>query len=308
MSRKSGQFTKMHQSALIELEAVLAVARVGGFRAAARALDMSPTALSRCIAQLETRLGVRLFNRTTRSVALSAAGEQFVAMVGPALAEIQQAMTAVNNAHSAPSGLLRINCSLGAARAVLVPVVLAFLRQFPAMRIDLVTESELSDIVGKGFDAGIRTAGSVPRDMIAVPFGGDLSFCVVGSPDYLAKRGSPITPPDLRAHQCIRTRWPSGKLYLWDFERDGEKVEIDVPGELTLDEASLMRDAALSGAGLAYLWRDSINAELADGRLVAVLDDWQYTSPGLCLYYPDRRHVPTSLRAFIALLRNAFPN
>ncbi len=293
----------MYKSGLIELEVVLAVARLGGFRAAARELDMSSTALSRSIAQLEKRLGVRLFNRTTRSVALSEAGEQFVAAVGPALSEIQQAMVAVNDSRATPTGTLRLNCAVGAARVILVPVVLEYLRRFPSMSVDVVTEAHFVDIVGKGFDAGIRTADAVPRDMIAVPFGGALSFSIVATPSYFAQNKKPRTPQDLMSHRCIRARWPSGPLYRWEFERRGEKFTLDVPGDLTLDEPLLMRDAALAGAGIAYLWDEQVADDLAAGRLVAVLKDWTVTSPGLCLYYPDRRNVPAALRAFIELLR-----
>lgn len=297
----------MYKSGLIELEVVLAVARLGGFRAAARELGMSSTALSRAIAQLEGRLGVRLFNRTTRSVALSAAGEQFVAAVGPALSEIQQAMAAVNDSRATPTGTLRLNCSVGAARAILVPVVLEYLCRYPAMSVDIVTEARFVDIVGKGFDAGIRTADTVPRDMIAVPFGGALRFSVVAAPSYFAKHKKPRTPQDLMSHQCIRARWPSGTLYRWEFERRDERLVLDVPGELTLDEPSLMRDAAIAGSGIAYLWDAMVADDLAAGRLVAVLKDWTVTSAGLCLYYPDRRNMPAALRAFIELLRESMP-
>jgi len=295
----------MHKSGLIELEVVLAVARLGGFRAAARELGISSTALSRALAMLEERLGVRLFNRTTRSVALTEAGEQFVAAVGPALAEIQQAMVAVNDRRGTPVGTLRLNCSVGAARAILAPVVLEYLRRFPAMNVDIVTEAHFVDIVGKGFDAGIRTADAVPRDMIAVPFGGPLSFSVVATPSYFSRHKKPRSPPQLMSHECIRARWPSGALYRWEFERRGEKLALDVPGVLTLDDPSLMRDAAIAGAGVAYLWDASVRDDLAAGRLVAVLKDWTVTSAGLCLYYPNRRNVPAALRAFIELLRES---
>jgi DNA-binding transcriptional LysR family regulator len=298
----------MYQSGLIELEVVLAVARLGGFRAAARELGMSSTALSRAIAQLEARLGVRLFNRTTRSVALSEAGERFVSAVGPALSEIQQAMAAANDEGSAPSGTLRLNCSVGAAHAILTSVVLEYLRRYPAMQVDIVTESQMVDIVGKGFDAGIRTADSVPRDMISVPFGGPLSFCAVAAPSYFAEHGKPKHPRDLMAHRCIRSRWPTGALYHWEFEKRGEALTIDVPGDLTLDASSLMRDAALAGAGIAHLWRVGVADDLATGRLVEALQDWSVGTAGLSLYYPDRRHVPASLRTFIDLLREHSPN
>jgi len=295
----------MYKSGLIELEVVIAVARLGGFRAAARELGMSSTALSRAIAQLENRLGVRIFNRTTRSVALTEAGEQFVAAVGPALFDIQQAMADVNNRRATPSGTLRLNCAAGAARIILVPVVLEYLRRFPEMSVDIVTEAHLVDVVGKGFDAGIRTADHVPRDMIAVPFGGELSFSVVAAPSYFVEYGKPRKPQDLMSHQCIRARWPSGMLSRWEFERRGEKLSLDVPGVLTLDEPALIRNAAIAGAGIAYLWNARVKDDLAVGRLTAVLKDWTVSSESLCLYYSDRRNLSAALRAFIDLLRES---
>ena len=186
---------------------------------------------------------------------------------------------------------------------VLTPLVLAYLARYPEMKVDLVTEGRLVDIVVEGFDAGIRTADIVPRDMIAVPFGGDVRFAVVGSPAYFAARPRPHTPGDLAAHCCIRARWPSGGIYRWEFERHGEAVTVDVPGALTLDEPTLMLEAAVAGAGLAYLSEWSIAPEIAAKRLIRVLEDWLPASPGLCLYYPGRRHVPAALRAFIDLIR-----
>jgi DNA-binding transcriptional LysR family regulator len=298
----------MHKSGLVELNAVMAVARLGGFRAAAVELGMSSTALSHAVAGLEARLGVRLFNRTTRSVALSEAGEQFVAAIAPALADIQQAMETAKNLRSTPTGTLRLNSSVGAARQILVPVVLEYLRRYPEMKVDIVTEARRVDIVGKGFDAGIRTVDTVPGDMIAVPFGPALRFLVVGTPDYFRRYPKPKKPGDLMAHRCIRTRWPSGGMARWEFQKRADAVQLDVPGELTLDEPSLMRDAALAGAGLAYLWEASIAQDLADGRLVPVLTDWTPSAPGLCRYYPGRRNLPAGLRAFIDLLRKVAPS
>ena len=157
--------------------------------------------------------------------------------------------------------------------------------------------------MAKGFDAGIRTRDAVPGDMIAVPFGPELRFVVVGSPAYLQDHPAPAKPGDLRAHRCIRARWPSGALYRWEFEKQGRALTIDVPGSLTLDEPTLMRDAALADAGLAYMWEARVRADLACGHLVSVLDDWMPSSPGFCLYHPVRRNVPAALSAFIDMLR-----
>jgi DNA-binding transcriptional LysR family regulator len=297
----------MHRSGLVELEAVVAIARKGTFRAAATELGMSSTALSHTVAGLEGRLGVRLFNRTTRSVSLSAAGEQFVARIAPALSDIHSAIEAVNSYRDTPRGLLRLNTSAGAARRILTPIILEFLRRYPEMKVDLVTESRLIDIVIEGFDAGIRTTDIVPGDMIAVPFGNDLRFAVVGAPSYFEHRKRPRNPGDLVRHRCIRARFANGGLFRWEFERRGEALAIDVPGVLTLDEPTLMIEAALAGAGLAYLTEWAVAGELAAGRLVRVLEDWTPTVPGLALYYPGRRHVPAGLRGLIDLIREISP-
>jgi DNA-binding transcriptional LysR family regulator len=297
----------MHKSGMVELDAVVAVSRRGSFRAAAVELGMSPTALSRAVNGLEARLGVRLFNRTTRSVCLSAAGEQFIARVAPALSEIRSAMEGVNNLRDKPAGTLRINSSVSAARQVLVSVVLEYLRRYPDMRVDIVTEGHLIDIIADGFDAGIRTRDVVPGDMIAVPFGADQRFVVVGSPAYFEENPPPRTPGDLTRHRCIRARLPSGGMYRWEFAQRSETLNIDVPGVLTLDEPTLLREAALAGAGLAYMREAWIAQDVAAGRLVSVLNEWMPSSPGLCLYYPGRRNVPASLRAFIDVIREIEP-
>jgi len=293
----------MYRSGLVELDAVVTVARLGGFRAAAVELGVSATSVSNAIAGLEARLGVRLFNRTTRSVSLSEAGERFIATVCPALSDIHAAMEATASRQGRPAGRLRLNCSVGAARHILVPVVLAFQKRYPEITVDITTDDHLIDIVAKGFDAGIRAREGVPHDMISVPFGEDLHFVVVGSPSYLQKHRAPIKPGDLMAHHCIRARWPSGSMYHWQFQKQGRELEIDVPGSLTLDEPSLMRDAALAGAGLAYMWEAHVREDIGSGRLVPVLNGWMPSSPRLCLYYSDRRHVPGALRAFIDMLR-----
>jgi DNA-binding transcriptional LysR family regulator len=296
----------MHKSGMVELDAVVAVSRRGSFRAAAVDLEMSPTALSHAVRGLEARLGVRLFNRTTRSVSLSQAGEQFIARIAPALSEIRSAMEGVNSLRDKPAGTLRINASVGAARQVVASIVLEYLRTYPDMRVDLVTEGRMIDIVAAGFDAGIRTRDVVPRDMIAVPFGADQRFVVVGSPTYFAEHPPPRSPGDLVRHRCIRARWPSGGLYRWEFAQRTETLAIDVPGVLTLDEPMLMREAALAGAGLAYLREVWIAEDIATGRLVKVLNRWMPSSPELCLYYSGRI-VPASLRAFIEIVRGIAP-
>ena len=293
----------MSRGRLIELEAAVAVARRRSFRAAAAELDLSTTALSQAIAELEARLGVRLFNRTTRSVSPTPAGEQFVAEVAPALNTIRDAAEAVNRHRATPTGTLRLNSTVGSARRILRPLVFEFLDRWPEMSVEIVTEGKLIDIVREGFDAGFRLAEQVPGDMIAVPLGPHERLVVVGAPAYLAGRALPVAPPDLAGHDCIRVRLSGGAIYRWEFERGGEEVVADVSGRLTLDEAGLIREAALAGYGLAYISEWDVADDLRERRLVQLLADWTPPFPGVCLYYPGGRHVPAGLRAFIDLIQ-----
>jgi DNA-binding transcriptional LysR family regulator len=295
----------MPRTGLVELNAVVAVASHRSFRAAATELGMSPSALSHAIAALEQRMGVRLFNRTTRSVSLTEAGEQFLAKVRPALREIAEAIDATNVFRDSPAGTLRLNMSEGAARQILTPIVLEFMRRYPQMQVDLVTQGRLVDIVAEGFDAGIRLAEAVPQDMIAIPCGPEQRYAVVGAPAYFENHAHPKTPGDLVAHECIRGRLPSGAMLKWEFEKRGEQMAVDVKGLLTLDHYELWIEAALEGAGLAYVNEWSVSHEISSGRLVRVLEDWTPPFPGLALYYPGHRHVPAGLRAFIGIIREA---
>jgi DNA-binding transcriptional LysR family regulator len=287
----------------LELEAVVAVACHGGFRVAARELDMSSSALSHAVAALEARLGIRLFNRTTRSVVLSAEGEQFVGEIAPALAAIRTAMERIEEHRAEPIGTLRLNLPPGAGRMILAPLIYEYMRHYPRVTVDMVTEGAMVDIVGQGFDAGVRLEEFVPPDMIAVPITRPIRSIVVGSPAYFAGRKRPRTPADLAEHHCIRRRTGSGTIYRWEFEKRGEAVAIDVPGQLTLDDSDLMLLAALAGEGLAFLPDIAAAKSIEAGLLLPVLEDWSPEYPGLCLYYPSRRNIPARLRAFIDLIR-----
>ena len=288
---------------LAELEAITAVARHGGFRAAARELGMSSSALSHAVAALEERLSVRIFNRTTRSVALSEAGERFVADVAPALAAIDRAIEDAGMSAGTVSGTLRLNMAPGAARMLLVPLILEYERRYPNVEIEIVTENALVDVIGKGFDAGVRLVEVVPADMVAIPILPTIRSLVVGSPGYFSNRSHPIVPSDLLKHRCIRARMASGRLYRWEFERRGQAVLIDAPGSLILDASDLMLSAALEGAGLAYISEPSVAAHIASGDLIPVLQDWSPPYPGLSLYFAQRRQMPARLRALIDLIR-----
>ncbi|HVJ42407.1 MAG TPA: LysR family transcriptional regulator [Dongiaceae bacterium] len=284
---------------LVELDAVMAVAGQRNFRRAAAELGMSPSALSHAVAALEQRFGLRLFHRTTRSVALTEAGAQFLERLRPALAAVDAAMETVNNFRARPTGTLRINSSEGAARRLIAPVMLEYLRRYPEMQLELIAEGRMIDIVAEGFDAGIRIAAAVPQDMIAIPCSPPVRFTVVGAPDYFKRHKKPHSPADLLAHRCIRRRMPSGALAPWEFEKRGKALAIDVRGPLTLDSSDLMVEAALAGAGLAWVSEWSVADHLKSRRLIPVLADWTPPEPGLCLYYPGHRHVPASLRAFV---------
>jgi len=288
---------------LTELEAVQAVARHRNFRSAATQLGISRSALSHAIAALEARLGARLFHRTTRSVTLTEAGERFVADTAPALRDIREAMERLGDHRAKPSGTLRINASSGAARQIMAPIILEYVRRYPQVTVDIVTEGRLVDIVLEGFDAGIRLAETVPRDMIAVPLGPPQRFAVVGSPSYFAVHPTPRAPGELAAHRCIRSRLPGGGIYRWEFERRGERTEVDGAGPLILDDPNLMLEAARAGVGLAYLTEWNVADDLVAGRLVRVLEDWTPPFPGLCLYYPGRRHLAAHHRALVDLIR-----
>ena len=281
----------------------MAVARHGGFRVAARELNMSSSALSHAVAALEARLGVRLFNRTTRSVALSAEGEQFVTEIAPALTAIRSAVQRLDEHRAEPAGALRLNLPLGAGKMILSPLITEYMRRYPRVTVDMVTEGALVDIVGQGFDAGVRLEEFVPPDMIAVPTTGPIRSIVVGSPAYFAGRPRPKTPADLAQHRCIRRRTGSGAIYRWEFEKRGQAVAIDAPGQLVLDDHDLMLAAALAGEGLAFVSDIAAAKSIEAGLLVPVLEDWSPPFPGLCLYYPSRRNIPARLRAFIDLIR-----
>ncbi|SOC91780.1 DNA-binding transcriptional regulator, LysR family [Rhizobium sp. AN5] len=302
-ARDVEQIGIMEQLNLRELEAVIAIARRGTFRAAAIDLGMSTTALSHTIGRLEAGLGVRLFNRTTRSVSLTDAGRLFVQQVAPSLQDLHAALETVRSQRETPSGTIRINAAPFAARAIISPLVLEFLRRYPEMNVDLVTEGKMVDIVNDGFDLGVRVAGLVPSDMIAVSLGRPQRHAVVGSPDYFAQHPKPAVPPDLLNHRCIRVRLPDGSLFRWRFEKDDEPVQIDVRGPITLDEAGLVRTSVLEGTGLGYTMEEEVLSEIRAGRLVRVLEDWTPPYPGLCLYYPGRRNLSAGVKAFLDLAR-----
>lgn len=290
---------------LADLEAFAVVAAERSFRRAADVIGVSRSALSHRMRHLEEQLGVRLLHRTTRSVSVTDAGSRFLARITPTLSELNATLDTLADDRGEPGGVLRINASRAAARLLLAHIVPVYLRCYPAVELDLVSEGRLVDIVEQGFDAGVRLGEAVPQDMIAVKLGGAMRFLAVASPDYLRRFGTPSVPDDLHKHRCIRQRLPSGKRYRWEFERRGQEIAIDVPGALTLDDNELMVEAAADGLGIAYVPEIVASERLASGQLVALLEAWSPPYPGLMLYYPGHRHVPAALRAFIDMLKTS---
>ena len=288
----------MEDLGLKTLIVVNTVAMHRSFRAAARELNMSPSSVSHLIANLERRLGIRLLSRSTRSVSLTEAGEAFLSRVRPALAEITEAIEGVHELRDRPAGLIRLNASTwGADR--LLPIIAGFMGEYPDVRIDLVTEGRLVDIVAEGFDAGLRLRSITPQDMIALSLGIEEALVIVGAPAYLDARGTPRTAGDLLAHECIRARLPSGAIMGWELGADGRTPEVAVRGRLILGTTALAAKAAAAGLGLAYVERREAEPLLADGRLVQVLVDWTPPFEGEALYYPRQRHPSAAFRAFI---------
>jgi DNA-binding transcriptional LysR family regulator len=290
-----------------DLSVFVLVATHRSFRRAADELGMAPSSLSHAMKSLEHQLGVRLLNRTTRSVALTEAGDRLLARLSPALEDMDAALAEASATRDVPAGTVRINAPETAALMLMRDVIPWVLDRFSEISVDLVTEGRFVDIVEAGFDAGVRLGETVPQDMVAVRFGGDMPFRMVASPDYLKQAGRPKIPEDLHRHACIRHRMPGGKLYRWEFERRGDRLVLDVPGRLTLNSIALMVSAAVEQRGIAYVPEPAAEPFLRSGGLVTVLDDWCLPGPGLFLYYPGHRHVPAALQAFIQVLRERLP-
>ena len=293
----------MASNRLDDLQAFSVIARLHSFRQAAIELNVSPSALSHTMRGLEERLGIRLLNRTTRSVAPTAAGEQLLARLSPALLDIQSALDAINAFRDSPLGTLRINAPHAAAELVLAPLVTRFLASHPGMTIELVSDDGLVDIVATGFDAGVRFGESLQQDMVALPLGGPQRFVVVASPDYLAQHPAPDKPSELGQHACIGIRFPSGAFYRWEFAKDGANLEVEVAGPLVLNNMRLMVEAAQAGLGLAYVYAQYAQAGLTSGKLRQVLADWCPEIAGFYLYYPSRKLMPAGLKAFVTMLK-----
>lgn len=294
----------MKRSDLAGLTLFAEVVTRGGFRGAGKAIGISPSAVSHGIASLEKRLGVRLLNRTTRSIAPTDAGIGLLARLGPALRDIDAALASLSDSGDEPAGVLRLTLPQSAAGFLLIPHLSQFHERFPGIVLDLHIDNGFTDIVAQHFDAGIRLGESLEQDMIAVRIGSDLKGVIVATPGYLAAKGTPRSPAELQNHNCIGLRFSSG-VYQWELGKDGSEVEVAVEGSLILNDNNLIVDAAKAGVGIAYVFQDRVKDELADGSLISVLDDWCPFYPGFFLYYPRQRQMRPALRAFIDFIRQA---
>jgi DNA-binding transcriptional LysR family regulator len=295
------------RSDLADFTYFLATARHRSFRRAALELGISASALSHAIRALEERTGVRLLNRTNRSVTLTAAGEELESALTAPFAAIGEAVENLNRYRDTPSGRIRLNVPNDAATLLLCPVLPTFVDRYPDIQIDIAVSNQLVDVVDKGFDAGIRYGGTVPEDMVAQRLSGDIRWVVAGSPAYLDRFGMPRHPEELQQHRCLRFRLGDDRIYRWEFERGGEQIDVDVPGALTLDDSGMIATLLTQGAGLMY-GPEPLLAPLAATRTVRmVLEDWASPGPGFYIYYSSRRQVPAGLRLLIDLIQEMRP-
>jgi DNA-binding transcriptional LysR family regulator len=295
---------------LSDLNAFLAVARAKGFRDGARAGGGSASGLSEAVRRLETELGVRLLNRTTRSVVPTEAGRRLLERLGPALNEVQSALQAMDGFRNRPAGTLSLNVPVSAARLVLPAIVPPFLAAYPEIRLEVIADENFVDVLAAGCDAGIRYDERLEKDMIAVPIGPRVQrFAAAASPAYLERYGRPQHPRDLLAHACLRGRFPSGAMAApWEFEREGEVVQVDPEGPLIVQigaATDLVVDAAIGGSGIVFLFEDWLRPHLDRGALEPVLEPWWQSFPGPFLYYPGRRLLPSPLRAFVDFIKSS---
>lgn len=290
-----------------DLLAFVAVVNAGGFREGARLSGKSASSLSDAVRRMESRLGVRLLNRTTRSVVPTEAGARLMERIVPALGEVESALDVVNDFRDRPSGTLRLNVPVSAARLILPQIITPFLQAHPDIRMEVVTEESFVDMIAAGCDAGIRYDDRLEQDMIAVPIGPRVQrFATAASPAYLDARGRPEHPRDLLNHSCLRGKFPSGSVPLWEYERDGENVRVDPTGPLTVrigGAVDLAVQTAIDGLGIVSLFEDWLRPHLDSGALEPVLEPWWPSFSGPFLYYPGRRYVPSPLRAFLDFIQ-----
>lgn len=290
-----------------DLAAFIAVAQAGGFRDAARISGVSPSGLSAAVRRLESKLGVRLLNRTTRSVAPTEAGQRLMERLTPVLAEMDAALDVLNGFRDTPAGTLKLNVPAGVARVVLPPILTAFLKTYPDIRVEVVVEDSFVDVLSVGCDAGIRYDERLEQDMIAIPIGPRVQrFATAAAPAYLDARGRPEHPRDLLAHACLRGQFAGGAMPIWEFERKGEVVRVDPTGPLLVRPGAaieLVVSSAVAGLGVVHLYEEMLRPHLDSGALEPVLEAWWQNFSGPFLYYPGRRHLPAPLRAFVDFVK-----
>ncbi|WP_372070648.1 LysR family transcriptional regulator [Tistrella mobilis] len=289
---------------LDSFDVFVAIVRCGGFRAAARERGVSSSALSQTMNALEEALGIRLLNRTTRSVSPTEAGQRLLERLTPALSEIRIAIAEVDELRDSPSGTLRINAPAPAVDHFLCPLAFDFMDTHRDVKIEIISDATVIDIVEQGFDAGVRFGKQLAQDMIALPLGPPLRYAIVASPDYINRHGQPQTPRDLVGHDCIKRRFPGGTLVTWRFADGDEEVTMSPQGRLTVSSAHNELQAALAGRGLAHVFDDYAKPHIRSGRLVEVLSDWSLTLPHWFLYYPSRRLPSAAMRAFLDYMRS----
>ncbi len=285
----------------------LAIARHRSFRRAGLDLSISASALSHALKGLETRVGIRLLNRTNRSVTLTAAGEELLTAISGPFNEIEQAVDRLNRYRDAPTGRIRINVPSDAASLLIGPVLPAFVDRYPDVELDVAVSNHLVDVTDGGFDAGIRYGGTLPEDMISQRLSADIRWVVAGSTVYLERHGTPSHPKDLAAHRCLRFRIGDDSVYRWEFERDAEELAVAVPGSLTFDDSRAILAALVGGAGLMYAPEPLVAPLVTEGAVRIVMPDWAPLGPGFYAYYSSRRQLPTGLRLLIDLVREMRP-
>jgi DNA-binding transcriptional LysR family regulator len=294
----------MPRADINDLLAFLAIAREHSFTKAAAKLRVSPSALSHSLRGLESRLGLRLLNRTTRSVSPTEAGERLLQRIGPRFEEIETELAALSELRDKPAGTLRITATDHVADTILLPKLKPFLADYPDIKVEIVTDMRLTDIVAQRFDAGVRGGEQIARDMIAIPIGPPLRMAVVGAQAYFAQHAVPKNPRDLTAHNCINLRLPTrGGLYAWEFEKRRRALNVHVDGQLVSNNPATMLRAALAGFGLAYVLEDAARPFVDDGHLLRVLEDWCPPFPGYHLYYPSRRQHSPAFALLVDALR-----
>lgn len=297
----------LNRTDLADFAYFLAIAKHRSFRKAALEMNVTPSALSHAMTALEERRGVRLLNRTTRSVTLTAAGEDLFAAIAGPLEQVAEASENLNRYRDAPAGRVRINVLEDAVSLLLEPVMPVFVERYPDVQIDIAVNNHMIDVIGSGFDAGIRYGGTVPEDMVAQRLSPEIRWIAAASPDYLERFGAPAHPRDLADHRCIGIRLGNDQLYKWEFERGDETVEIATPGPATVDESHAAIGFGRAGVGVIYGAEPVFSADLQSGALVRVLPEWSSMGEGFHVYYSGRRQVPTALRLLIDLIREVRP-